>query len=104
MHPPVIEMPIDRQMMLFRIVQEALQNTIKHGEASRISIVAEQKENMLQVSIADDGKGFDANDETIQGVGIINIKHRTKLMNGTVQWNSTKNGTSVIIQLPLYAS
>ncbi len=103
-HPPVIEMPMDRQMMLFRIVQEALQNTIKHGEASRISIVAEQKENMLKVSIADDGKGFDANDETIQGVGILNIKHRTRLMSGAVQWNSTKDGTSVIIQLPLYVS
>jgi len=103
-HPPVIEMPMDRQMMLFRIVQEALQNTIKHGEASRISIVAEQKESMLQISIADDGKGFDAHDETIQGVGILNIKHRTRLMSGEVQWNSTKDGTSVIIQLPLYAS
>ena len=103
-HPPVIEMPMDRQMMLFRIVQEALQNTIKHGEASRISIVAEQKENMLQVSIADDGKGFDVDDETVQGVGILNIKHRTRLMSGAVQWNSTKDGTSVFIQLPLYAS
>jgi signal transduction histidine kinase len=103
-HPPVIEMPADRQLMLFRIVQEALQNTIKHGEASCISIAAEQKENTLQISISDDGKGFDVNDETIQGVGIMNIKHRTKLMSGAVQWNSTKDGTSVIIQLPLYAS
>ncbi len=103
-HPPVIEMPMDRQMMLFRIVQEALQNAIKHGQASQISIVAEQKENVLQVSVADDGKGFDANDETIQGIGILNIKHRTRLMSGTVQWNSTKDGTSFTIQLPLYAS
>lgn len=103
-HPAAIDMPADRQLMLFRIVQEALQNSIKHGQASHISILAEQKENTLQVSIADDGKGFDTNDETIQGVGMINIKHRVKLMSGAAQWNSSKEGTSVIIQLPLYAS
>ncbi len=103
-HPPSIDMPVDRQMMLFRIVQEALQNSIKHGKASHVSIMAEQQEKDLHVSIADNGKGFDVNDASIHGVGVTNIKHRAKLMGGTALWKSDREGTSVIIQLPLYAN
>ena len=103
-HPPIIDMPVDRQMMLFRIVQEALQNSIKHGKASQVSIVAEQKEKDLHVSIADNGKGFDVNDASLHGVGVTNIRHRAKLMGGTALWKSDRAGTSVSIQLPMYAN
>lgn len=99
-HPAVIDMSMERQMMLFRIVQEALQNAIKHGHPTCISIQAEQTEHALHVSIADNGKGFDVSDTAIQGVGMINIKHRTRLMGGTAEWNSNHEGTSVFIQLP----
>jgi signal transduction histidine kinase len=103
-HPPSINMLVDRQMMLFRIVQEAMQNSIKHAKASQISIVAEQKDNILEVSIGDNGKGFDVNDLTIQGVGVTNIRHRAQLMGGKAQWNSSNEGTTVFIQLPIYAN
>jgi signal transduction histidine kinase len=103
-HPPFIDMPVDRQLILFRIVQEALQNAIKHGKASLISIVAEQKEKDLHVFINDNGKGFDVNDVTIQGVGVTNIRHRAQLMGGKAQWSSNSGGTSVFIQLPIYAN
>ena len=103
-HPETIDMPADRQLMLFRIVQEALQNAIKHGQASTIAIEVRQLENMLSLSINDDGKGFDTGNTSTQGVGINSIKHRTKLLNGSVRWNSTSHGTSVSIQLPNYGS
>ncbi len=103
-HPASIDMPADRQMMLFRIVQEAMQNAIKHAKASHISIVAQQKENNLEVSITDNGKGFDVNDVAIQGVGVTNIRHRAQLMGGMAKWNSSNQGTSVFIQLPIYAN
>lgn len=99
-HPAAIDMSMERQMMLFRILQETLQNAIKHGKPSQISIVADQTDNALHVSVADDGKGFNSNDPAIQGVGMINIKRRTQLMGGTVQWQSNHKGTSVFIQLP----
>jgi signal transduction histidine kinase len=103
-HPETIDMPADRQLMLFRIVQEALQNAIKHGQASTIAIDLIQVENMLSVSISDDGKGFDVSNASLQGVGINSIKHRAKLLNGVARWNSTSQGTSVSIQLPNYGS
>jgi signal transduction histidine kinase len=103
-HPQTINMPADRQLMLFRIVQEALQNAIKHGQASTIGIEVIQLENELSVSIKDDGRGFDIGNVSLQGVGINSIKHRTKLLNGVVRWNSTTHGTSVTIQLPNYGN
>jgi signal transduction histidine kinase len=103
-HPASIDMPVDRQIMLFRIVQEALQNSIKHANASTVFIVAEQKENNLEVSITDNGKGFDVNDVKLQGVGVTNIRHRAQLMGGMAQWDSSHKGTSVFIKLPIYAN
>ncbi len=99
-HPSSIDMPADRQMMLFRIVQEAMQNSIKHAKASLISIVAKQEDNNLEVSITDNGKGFDVNNVAIQGVGVTNIRHRAQLMGGVATWNSSSEGTTVSIQLP----
>jgi signal transduction histidine kinase len=99
-HPPSITLPVDRQIMLFRIVQEAMQNSIKHSKASHISIVAKQENNNLEVSITDNGKGFDVNDVAIQGVGVTNIRHRAQLMGGIATWNSSSEGTTVSIQLP----
>jgi signal transduction histidine kinase len=99
-HPLAIDMPADRQMMLFRIVQEAIQNSIKHAKASLISIVAKQEDDTLEVSITDNGKGFDVNNVAIQGVGVTNIRHRAQLMGGIATWNSSSEGTTVSIQLP----
>lgn len=100
--PPAIDMPADRQMMLFRIIQESLQNAIKHGQGSHILIEVVRKESMLQVTIADNGKGFNASDTSLQGVGITNIKHRAQLLGGEARWHSTDGGTSVLIQLSVY--
>jgi signal transduction histidine kinase len=103
-HPPSIDMPTDKQMMLFRIVQEAMQNAIKHAKPSTISIIAEQKENNLEVSITDNGNGFDASNTALQGMGVTNIRHRAQLMGGNAKWLSSNQGTSVFIQLPIYAN
>jgi len=103
-HPATIDMPTDRQMILFRIVQEALQNAIKHGHASNIAIEVTQAENRLQVSVADDGNGFDIHNTSLHGVGITTIRHRAKLLGGIASWTSSSHGTSVSIQLPTYGN
>ena len=58
-HPPTLTMPKERQLVLFRIVQESFQNALKHSEAGNIHIVIEQREGQLHAIITDDGKGFD---------------------------------------------
>jgi signal transduction histidine kinase len=89
------------QIILFRIVQEILQNAIKHSHAKNVEIKIKEDSQLLTIYLADDGTGF--NESTItKSVGILNIKHRTRLLGGTVQWQSSiNNGTRVTIQLPV---
>jgi signal transduction histidine kinase len=101
LHPSLINLSLDRQLILFRIAQEALQNAVKHGKASHITVQAEQNESALTISIADNGKGFDVNDTSIEGVGVTNIRHRVTLLGGKVSWRSSPAGTHLFINLPL---
>jgi signal transduction histidine kinase len=92
----------ESQIMLFRIVQEALQNSIKHAEAKQITIDIAQNENTIAVSVIDDGNGFDENSLPQKGVGLMNMKHRTHLLGGTIQWDTLpEKGTQVFISIPI---
>ena len=97
----VITLQADKQIILFRIVQEVLQNAIKHANAKSIKISIIEENETLSISVSDDGIGF--NEESItKSVGILNIKQRTYLLKGKVQWQSSlQNGTLVTIQIPL---
>ena len=99
--PEALSLMADEQIILFRIVQEVLQNAIKHAQAKKIDITIKENNRMLSICVADDGTGFDEA-VILKSVGILNIKHRTHLLGGTVQWQSAiNNGTSVTIQLPV---
>jgi PAS domain S-box-containing protein len=76
------------KMTVFRIIQEQLNNIIKHAEATAVSIAVVQHKNMLQVNVADNGKGFDTSMKR-KGIGITNIISRTELFNGRVKIDSS---------------
>jgi signal transduction histidine kinase len=100
-HEGTLHMDKDRQLMLFRMVQEAFQNSLKHGKATQISILVKHHESNLTISIQDNGNGFDATDEMKQGFGMLNMKHRASVMGGQALWKSDSTGTIVTIQTPL---
>jgi signal transduction histidine kinase len=98
-----VELPLrsDEQIILFRIVQEAIQNAIKHASPAHMRIAVEQEEKNYLITVSDDGKGFDAGTVT-QSMGLANMQHRTQLLLGTIQFNSVPGmGTTVSIRLPL---
>ena len=96
-----LPLPADQQIILFRIVQETLQNSIKHAEAKNIYITISKQTKKLGIQIADDGIGFNKSDIK-SGVGFLHIRHRTHLLKGTVEWQSSKEtGTLVSIQIPV---
>lgn len=102
--PDTLSMKPSEQIILFRIVQEVLQNSMKHAFAKTIEIKIKEDNRLLTIYISDDGTGFDEATIT-QSVGLLNIKHRTKLLGGTVRWlSSINNGTQVTIQLPVNPS
>lgn len=97
----VLPLAPESQVMLFRIIQEAMHNCVKHANAKSIRITIDLNDHIL-VSISDDGTGFQATEKRTQGVGIINMKHRTKLLGGTIEWHAAaEGGTGVRISLPV---
>lgn len=91
----------EAQVMLFRIIQEALHNGIKHSEARSIDITLANQAPGVLIRIKDNGKGFDTDTTQSGGVGLINMIHRTKLLNGTIGWESAPSaGTLVTICIP----
>lgn len=99
-HREELHLSKEAQLILFRTVQEAFQNSLKHGNPSLININVEQKESMLMVTIEDNGTGFKTQDPPKQGFGITSMKHRVKLLSGTIHWRADHNGTTVTIEIP----
>ncbi|MDB5200069.1 MAG: hypothetical protein JWO92_2032 [Chitinophagaceae bacterium] len=94
-----IEEGLDEKFKLniFRIVQEQINNALKHAEAKEININIEDNYGKLLLSITDNGIGFDTTKRK-NGVGITNIKSRSELYNGIVQLASEQGkGTSLSI-------
>jgi signal transduction histidine kinase len=91
----------EAQVMLFRIIQEAIHNSIKHANAKTLRITIDLNQIIL-VSIQDDGTGFELQENQQRGVGIINMKHRTTLLGGTIEWKAIpQGGTEVRIFIPI---
>lgn len=91
----------DRQLMVFRIVQEQTNNIIKYAEASRAMIILEERNNECRLCISDNGKGFDKDVQKASGVGLINIFSRADAYNGRVKIDSSPGkGCTVEVIFP----
>ena len=97
------------EVMVFRIVQEALNNVRWHADASKAVVTVSFTPNLFKINIKDNGKWFLLSETTgtkwlKEGhFGILGMQQRTKLLNGTLDINSQPGrGTSVSIELPDY--
>ncbi len=91
------------ETILYRVVQESVNNTIKHAAASELDISINNSESGIDVLIEDNGKGFDTSfiAEEKEGLGLQNIRSRISFLKGTVHWDSSPgNGTVVAIHIP----
>ncbi|OYU83035.1 MAG: hypothetical protein CFE24_13150 [Flavobacterium sp. BFFFF2] len=89
------------ELQLYRIIQEALSNVIKYAEAMAAKITISEKEKAIYVEIKDNGKGFSVQ-ETLNGshsFGLHNIIERSRAIGGEANITSTKNGTTVAIEI-----
>ncbi len=86
----------EKKLLIFRIVQEAVSNAIKHGKATEINVSLSYKLSIFSVQIVDNGKGFDVSKaENSKGLGLHNIFVRAKLL-GTIEIISDEGkGTSL---------
>jgi len=90
------------QVMLFRVLQEAIQNCIRHSGATSIQVSVRTGESEIYLDLEDNGKGFDPAAMEMKGIGMMNMRHRIGLMHGSIVWESVPSvGTKVGIRLPI---
>lgn len=88
------------ELVVFRIVQELLNNIVKHAEANNIKVLMNYQPEKLLITVSDDGKGFDTTNGN-DGIGLRNMRSRMALINGSIRFESKKDeGTTAIIELP----
>lgn len=86
---------------LFRIVQEAMSNILKHAGATRVEIKITKSKGVLKISIHDNGRGFLFSGHS-SGLGLTTMQERAKLLGGTIGVHSPpKQGTTLLIEIPV---
>ncbi len=87
--------------VLLRITQEFLQNSIKHAQCKQIEVVLSKDEDHLNLTLKDDGIGFDINTLKSNGIGLENMRKRTEMIQGTFILNSEiEKGTQLTLKIP----
>lgn len=109
-HIETITTPISKEIEahLYRIVQESINNVVKHSGATALSLVLKNNPNEIQISIMDDGNGFDISSieqtsvvSPIGGLGLFSLKERARIIGAVLNIHSTSGkGTTVEVILP----
>lgn len=84
----------------YRIIQECIQNTIKYAEATSVHVTIDFVQHQVELSISDDGHGFDLNAQS-QGNGLTNMKWRAEELGGKCDISSSEGGTHIQFSYPI---
>lgn len=94
--PPAVEVG------LYRIAQEALQNALRHADATRVLLHLETSPDQVRLTVEDDGRGFAIEDATGSRFGLVGMRERTRLLGGSFQIESSPGaGTRITAEIPL---
>lgn len=98
-------LPAPVEVALYRTVQEALTNTVKHARAARADVHVARRDNEIRCTVTDDGVGFPAPDHRTggRGLGLIGLRERIAPLGGNVRWGSAPRagGAVVTVTIPL---
>lgn len=94
-------LPKNYEIMIYRIIQELLNNALKYAKASQVLVSCSQNKDVFFITVEDNGVGFDISDpKNKNGMGLKNIKNRVEFLNGKLEIESKSNqGTSAYIEL-----
>ncbi|MEK6460026.1 sensor histidine kinase [Heyndrickxia faecalis] len=95
-------LPTNYEIALFRLIQESVQNALKHAKATEIQVKSELRKNSFIATVKDNGVGFDIHSIREGAFGIVGMRERVSLLNGEISIHSKIGaGTLVIIQIPM---
>jgi signal transduction histidine kinase len=94
------DLPDEHKIYIYRLVQEALNNAVRHSRARNAKVVVERLAEFVVVSVTDDGCGFDPGRS--RGMGILGMEERVKRLGGTLRVESqASEGTTVTAEFPI---
>lgn len=95
-------LPEEIETVLYRVIQEALNNVLKHAGAKHVSVVVSRKDGSVTAVVEDDGRGFVKPQSGDQGVGLLGMGERLALVDGRLTVESREGaGTTVVAEVPL---
>ncbi|WP_136479897.1 tetratricopeptide repeat protein [Cognatitamlana onchidii] len=94
-----IEIPKQAEVNIFRIIQELITNSVKHAKASTINVQISNRNSIIQVTVEDDGIGFDKNNPGSSGIGLSNVQSRIDYLQAEVDLVTNEKGTSYTIDI-----
>jgi signal transduction histidine kinase len=94
--------PFDIGISLFRVLQEALHNAVKHSAVKRVEVELREAPHEIHLIVGDRGKGFDVEAAIRgQGLGLTSMQERVRLLNGSVEIQSKPSvGTTIHVHVP----
>ncbi len=104
------DVPGPLKLIIFRILQEAMNNIAKHAHADQVRVALKLADGLLRLSIADNGRGFDlaaacACRDSERGFGLVTMRERTRCSNGVFEMSSSSGqGTQIFISWPVMDS
>ena len=100
--PPDTRLPAKLETVIFRVIQEALTNVVKHAEAETVRITVASRERSVVLAIEDDGRGFSEARTHDGGFGLVGMRERVASLNGSLEIESTHgSGTRIAVEIPL---
>jgi two-component system, NarL family, sensor histidine kinase DevS len=99
---PEERLPAEIETTLYRLVQEALTNVVKHADADGVSIILTARDGGVSAVVEDDGQGFSSEDVREDALGLVGMRERLALVGGTLEIESTpRGGTAVVAYVPV---
>ena len=97
---PDARLPSEVETVLYRVVQEALTNVVKHARAQNVSVLLHARPGKVAVVIEDDGRGIAKGDGRGDGIGLLGMRERVALVGGRLELESSGNGTTIVVEVP----
>jgi signal transduction histidine kinase len=101
-----VRLPSSVETSLYRVIQEAMTNAARYSQATALSVVVVQRNGQVQAIVEDNGQGFDVERtrRTGSSVGLHSMVERSELLGGTTDIESSADGTTVYVELPVESS
>ena len=97
---PDARLPSEIETVLYRVVQEALTNVVKHARARHVSVLLHARPGRVAVVIEDDGRGLAESGGSGDGIGLVGMRERVALVGGRLELESSGNGTTIVVEVP----